>query len=117
MTSYSTRAPYQYDTDSGGGGSGALAMVIAVFLGIAVAVLATVSVILVKTADDARDQAKAATAGHTSASNGAITMPMSLPLQSFAGETAANERTSRWRTPRRTRRFPRCPRGTSCRST
>jgi nitrite reductase (NO-forming) len=90
VTSYSTRAPYQYDTGSGGGGSGALAMVIAVFLGIAVAVLATVSVILVKTADDARDQAKAATAGQASASSGAITMPMSLPLQSFAGETAAN---------------------------
>jgi nitrite reductase (NO-forming) len=87
VTSYSTRTPYGYDAGSGGGGSGALAKVVAVFLGIAVAVLATVSVVLVKTADDARDEAKAATADQSTASASGA---MSLPLQSFAGKTAEN---------------------------
>jgi nitrite reductase (NO-forming) len=61
--------------------------VVAVFLGIAVAVLSVVAVVLVQTADEARDEAAqtSATTGHTSneAGSGAV----SLPLQSFAGKT------------------------------
>jgi nitrite reductase (NO-forming) len=66
-------------------------MVLAVFLGIAVAILAVVAVVLTKTADDARDEAAAATSsmssmGHATSSSSAV----SLPLQSFAGQTADN---------------------------
>ena len=65
--------------------------ILALFLGLAVGVLAIVAVVLVQTADDARDEAKAA-AGLTDQSaqsdtaNGAV----SLPLQSFAGKTGEN---------------------------
>jgi nitrite reductase (NO-forming) len=61
--------------------------VLALFLGIAVGVLAVVAVVLVKTADDARDEARAA-AGTTAHSN--ASSAVSLPLQSFAGQTGEN---------------------------
>ena len=89
MTSYSARYPKQAVERERG--SGVLAKVVALFLGIAVAVLAIVAVTLVKTADDARDEAQAAAAttdqsAHSTASSGAV----SLPLQSFAGKTGEN---------------------------
>ena len=89
MTSYSARYPKQAVERERG--SGVLAKVVALFLGIAVAVLAIVAVTLVKTADDARDEARAAAAttdqsAHSTASSGAV----SLPLQSFAGKTGEN---------------------------
>jgi nitrite reductase (NO-forming) len=71
------------------GESGVLVKIVAVFLGIAVAVLTIVVLVLAKTADDARDEAKAASAMHHGAvaeGSGAV----SLPLQSFAGATAEN---------------------------
>lgn len=65
-----------------------LAKVVALFLGVAVAALVVVAAVLLKTADDARDQARAATGanGH-SAESGAGT---NVPLESFAGTTAAD---------------------------
>jgi nitrite reductase (NO-forming) len=89
MTSYPVRAPY------GSGGSdresGVLVKIVALFLGIAVAVLITVAVVLAQAADEARDEAKAATqptATHDPATS--ATGAVSLPLQSFAGTTAEN---------------------------
>ena len=63
-------------------------MVLALFLGIAVGVLAIAAVVLVKTADDARDEAAAATG--TLDHSGATSSAVSLPLQSFAGQTGEN---------------------------
>ena len=90
MTSYSASGPtYRRSTPSDDGGSGALLKIVAVFLGIAVAVLSIVAVVLVRTADDARDDASAsaATTDHTSHS---ADSNVSLPLQSFAGKTGAD---------------------------
>jgi nitrite reductase (NO-forming) len=64
-------------------------MILAVFLGIAVAILAIVGVVLVKTADDARDEAAVA-AGTTDHTSHAADSNVSLPLQSFAGQTGEN---------------------------
>jgi nitrite reductase (NO-forming) len=66
-------------------------MVLALFLGIAVAVLGVTAVLMLKAADDARDDASAAAAttdhsSHVAAASSAV----SLPLQSFAGQTADN---------------------------
>jgi nitrite reductase (NO-forming) len=82
---------------------GVLAPVVALLLGIAVAVLSIVAVVLVNTADDARDEARAAAAatdhtGHASAGAAATdhsthtadAANVSLPLQSYAGKTAAD---------------------------
>ena len=59
MTSYPvTRAPYpQRAPDRKESGVGL--KILALFLGMAVGILAIVAVVLVKTADDARDEAKA----------------------------------------------------------
>jgi nitrite reductase (NO-forming) len=76
-----TRRPRQES-----GGSGVLVKVVAVFLGLAVAVLSIVAVVLVRTADAARDDAQtAATMDHSSSS--AESGATSLPLESFAGKT------------------------------
>jgi nitrite reductase (NO-forming) len=57
--------------------------------GVAVGTLMSVAVVLVKTADDARDEAKAASVGtHDRAAVGSGAV--SLPLQSFAGTTPEN---------------------------
>ena len=95
MTSYSTRAPYGGDAPSAREGSNALPYVIAVFLGIAVAVLAIVTVVLVHTADNARDEATAAAKAMSSmpgmsAGSTAQTGAASQPLESFAGVVPAN---------------------------
>jgi hypothetical protein len=63
-------------------------VVLALFLGIAVAVLTVVAVVLLKSADDARDDANAAAATTDHASHVTATdSNVSLPLQSFAGQT------------------------------
>jgi nitrite reductase (NO-forming) len=92
MASYP--APPRRPTASRTAGSGAA--VVATLLGILVAVLAVAAVVLMQAADEARDEAKAAgtpkaatsMAGHdhSAASNTAT----ALPLESFAGKTAAN---------------------------
>ena len=67
--------------------SGVALKILALFLGIAVGTLAIVAVVLVQTADDARDEAKAAAGtAESHLGNGAV----SLPLQSFAGTTGEN---------------------------
>src|SRR5262245_60046998 len=93
MTSYQSTQPYRTPPRRAPGGSNAGLMVLALFLGIGVAIPGLTSVLLLKAADDARDDAAAA-AG-TSSSSGhvhstATSSNVSLPLQSFAGQTAAN---------------------------
>jgi nitrite reductase (NO-forming) len=89
VTSYSASGRTYRRPTPDRGGSGVLVKVVAVFLGIAVAVLSIVAVVLVQTADDARDDASAsvATTGHSSHS---ADSNVSLPLQSFAGTTGEN---------------------------
>ena len=88
MTSYQASQQYPRQTRDRGSGSGVGWMLLAVFLGLAVAVLAIVSVVLVRVADDARDEAAIA-AGTTDHSVHADSN-VSLPLQSFAGQTGEN---------------------------
>jgi len=88
VTSYQASDRYAARKTPGGGG-GVGYMILAVFLGIAVAILAIVSVILVKAADDARDDAAIA-AGTTDHSVHQADSNVSLPLQSFAGTTGEN---------------------------
>jgi nitrite reductase (NO-forming) len=80
------RPSYQRD----GGGSGALVKVVAVFLGIAVAILSIVAVVLVRTADAARDDAQASAATTDHSGDAAENSAVSLPLESFAGKTSEN---------------------------
>jgi nitrite reductase (NO-forming) len=77
------------------GGSGTAVKILALFLGLAVGVLAIAAVMLMQAADEARDEAKAAGAqpvtssgAHDHSQHSAAAT--SLPLQSFAGTTAAN---------------------------
>jgi nitrite reductase (NO-forming) len=77
------------------GGSGTAVKILALFLGLAVGVLAIAAVMLMQAADEARDEAKAAGAqpvtspgAHDHSQHSAAAT--SLPLQSFAGATAAN---------------------------
>jgi FtsP/CotA-like multicopper oxidase with cupredoxin domain len=67
--------------------------VLALFLGIAVGVLVVVAALLIKIADDARDDANAtattAPAAHDHSTN-ATSSAVSLPIQSFAGITGEN---------------------------
>jgi nitrite reductase (NO-forming) len=76
--------------------SAVLAKVVALFLGIAVGILAIVAVVLLNTADDARDQARAAASGTTGSSthdhsaHASSSSAVSLPLQSFAGTVPDN---------------------------
>ena len=88
MTSYQASQQYPRQTRDRGSGSGVGWMLLAVFLGLAVAVLAIVAVVLVRVADDARDEAAIA-AGTTDHSVHADSN-VSLPLQSFAGQTGEN---------------------------
>ena len=90
MTSYHASQRYPSTTPKNDPGSGVGLKILTLFLGLAVGVLAIVGVVLVQTADSARDEARAAVGGghdHIAAvDSGAV----SLPLQSFAGKTAAN---------------------------
>jgi nitrite reductase (NO-forming) len=69
-----------------GGGVGI--KILALFLGLAVGVLAIAAAVLVATADDARDEARAAVDTVAHNGHGAAAGAVSLPLQSFAGKTA-----------------------------
>jgi nitrite reductase (NO-forming) len=89
VTSYSASGPTYRRSTPPDGGSGALLKVFAVFLGIAVAVLSIVAIVLVRTADDARDDANAS-AATTDHSSHSANSNVSLPLQSFAGKTGAD---------------------------
>ncbi len=91
MTSYQSSQPYHGATKSRKSESSAGLMVLALFLGIAVAVLAVTAVLLLKVADDARDDANvaAATTDHSS-HLATASSNVSLPIQSFAGQTGAN---------------------------
>src|SRR5580765_2881787 len=91
MTSYQSTQRYRSGDAKSSRDSSAGLMVLALFLGIAVAVLGVTAVLMLKAADDARDDASAAAAttdhsGHVAAPSSAV----SLPLQSFAGQTADN---------------------------
>ena len=88
MTSYQASQRYTRKTRDRGPRSGVGYMILAVFLGIAVAILAVIGVALVKTADDARDEAAiaAGTTDHSAHADSNV----SLPLQSFAGQTGEN---------------------------
>jgi nitrite reductase (NO-forming) len=91
VTSYSAPRPTRRrSTPAEESTSGVAVKVVAVFLGIAVAVLSIVAVVLVQTADDARDDARAtaATTDHSAQASGSGAQ--SLPLQSFAGKTGEN---------------------------
>jgi nitrite reductase (NO-forming) len=65
-------------------------MILALFLGIAVAILAVTSIVLLKTADDARDEVNASATGAVDHSSHTQDANVSLPLQSFAGQTVDN---------------------------
>ena len=108
MASYRATGPTSYDRRDGGSGVGV--KVLALFLGIAVGVLVIVAAVLIKIADDARDDvnatATAAPAAHDHSAP-AATSAVSLPLQSYAGVTGDTQR----RSPRRTSQpTPRCRR-------
>ena len=83
MATYPATRPTSYDRSDRGSGAGM--KILALFLGIAVGVLAIVAVVLVRVADDARDDVNAAAPAHDHASSA-----VSLPLQSFAGKTGEN---------------------------
>ena len=91
MASYPAAPSYRHAHPDREPGSSIAFALLALFLGIAVAILAIVAVVLVKTADDARDEAKAA-AATTDHSADAVPADsaVSLPLQSFAGKTGEN---------------------------
>jgi nitrite reductase (NO-forming) len=78
-------------TDKGKGVTAWLAIV-AVMLGIAVAVLGITALVTMQAADEARDEAKAASEQPAPAvsQDHAATAASSLPLESFAGKVAAN---------------------------
>ena len=89
MASYPATGSTSYKRHDGGSGAGV--KVLALFLGIAVGVLVIVSAVLIKMADDARDDAGAvvstsAVHDHSAPTSSAV----SLPIQSFAGVTGAN---------------------------
>ncbi|HET9244132.1 MAG TPA: multicopper oxidase domain-containing protein [Gaiella sp.] len=94
MASYQESPPLRPLSPQRGSGSGALAKVVAVLLGVAVAVLSVVAIVLVKVADDARDDANTAAVStdHSThaASGGSTDGNVSLPLQSFAGTVPDN---------------------------
>jgi nitrite reductase (NO-forming) len=91
MAGYYASSPYRSEPTEQRSGPSVLLGIVALFLGIAVAILAIVAVVLVKTADDARDEAKvaAATTDHSTHS-GEASGAVSLPLQSFAGTVPEN---------------------------
>jgi nitrite reductase (NO-forming) len=91
MTSYQSTQRYRSTGPKPSRDSSAGLMVLALFLGIAVAILGMTAIFLLKAADDARDDASAAAATTDHSSHVATeSSAVSLPLQSFAGQTADN---------------------------
>lgn len=94
MSSHPVSIPATSSAGDVPGGSGAGWKVVALLLGIAVGVLGIVAVAMLQAADEARDDARSATApastaGHDHSAHDA-TANQSLPLQSFAGTTGAD---------------------------
>lgn len=98
MSSHSATMPAQRrEAQKGPGGSSAVWKVVVLLLGIAVGVLAIAAVVAVQAADEARDEATAggaapatATHDHSTHASAATSSGESLPLESFAGQTAPN---------------------------
>jgi len=92
LTSYQPSQPYRGGSRREPGSSGVAVGILALFLGIAVGILTIAAVVLLKTADDARDDAAAAaaTTDHSVHAEAAPSGAVSLPLQSFAGQTGEN---------------------------
>jgi nitrite reductase (NO-forming) len=93
MTSHPATQPIPHRRDREPSGPGALLWVVIVLLGLAVGTLAIVGLGLWQAADQARDEAKAATGGAAPAAathDHAATANTALPLESFAGKTAEN---------------------------
>jgi nitrite reductase (NO-forming) len=90
MASYHATSPYRSGSPEPQAGSGVLLGIVALFLGIAVAILTIVAVVLVKTADDARDEAKLAAGTTDHSTHATESSAVSLPLQSFAGAVPEN---------------------------
>src|SRR6476659_7191356 len=90
MATYRATGPTSHKRQDRGSGAGV--QVLALFLGIAVGVLVVVAAVLIKIADDARDDVNAAATAvpvahdHSAQASSAV----SLPLQSFAGVTGEN---------------------------
>jgi len=90
MATYPAARPTSYKRHDGGSGAGV--KVLALFLGVPLRVLVITAAVLIKIADDARDDVDAtATAApvahdHSAQGSGAV----SLPLQSYAGVTGEN---------------------------
>ena len=85
MATYPATRSTRYERHDGGSGAGL--KVLALFLGIAVGVLVILAVVLVRIADDARDEANAAPQVAAAHDHAAQSGAVSLPLQSFAGVT------------------------------
>jgi nitrite reductase (NO-forming) len=85
MSSYPATSRYHEPRDTG-----ALAKAVVLLLGLALGAFAIVAVLLVKAADDARDDAAAITSQAAPPSAHDHTASQSLPLTSFAGKTGAN---------------------------
>jgi nitrite reductase (NO-forming) len=90
VASYQASPQYRSTTPDREPSSGVAVKILALFLGIAVGVLAIVTVVLVQTADDARDEARAAAGVMDHSAQSSATGAVSLPLQSFAGKTGEN---------------------------
>jgi nitrite reductase (NO-forming) len=90
MGSYRAPAPYRSGPVERQSGSGVLLGIVALFLGIAVAILTIVAVVLVKTADDARDEARVAAGTTDHSADTTEPSAVSLPLHSFAGTVPEN---------------------------
>ena len=88
----SNAAAYRLGPPERDRGSGALVKVVALLLGLAVGVLAVAAVIMMQAADEARDEAKAASAAPVAAAthDQAMDANVALPLESFAGKVAEN---------------------------
>ncbi|HJU47089.1 MAG TPA: multicopper oxidase domain-containing protein [Gaiellaceae bacterium] len=99
MATYHAPTPTYHRSAGDEKGGGVLLKVVALFLGIAVGILAVAAVVMMQAADEARDDVNAvagtpatdAATGHDHASHSsASTSAVGLPLQSFAGKTAAD---------------------------
>ena len=88
MATYPATRPASYKRHDQGSGAGV--WILALFLGLAVGVLVIVSAVLVKMADDARDDAATATSATTHDHSTQGSSAVSLPIQSFAGVTGKN---------------------------
>jgi hypothetical protein len=80
VASYQVSSQYPSTTPEREPSSGVELKILALFLGIAVGILAIAAVVLIQTADNARDEAKAAVEtgqmDHSSSGTGAVSLPL-----------------------------------------